>query len=423
MMFRKVGCSVALLVISGSAAASGFALIEQNGSGLGNSFAGGAASAEDASTIFYNPAGMSRLSGSQVTVAGSLIGPSAQFSNSGSTAATGRTLGGTPGDAGNWILVPNAYFAMELNPKTRIGLGINSPFGLQTQYDSNWVGRFQAMNSKIRTINLNPSVSYQLNDAVSLGAGLNYQHINAELSSMKSFGAFGEGPSSMTGSDSAWGYNLGALFETGSGGRVGFSYRSAIRYQLSGNAYTASALPLPGTNVFTPVTANIKTPDTLSLSYFTALNEKWDVMTDLTRTGWSNFNELRIVQASTGATLALTPENWKDTWRVSLGGNYHYSDAWMIRAGAAYDQSPVADAYRTARIPDGNRTWLSLGGQYKPGKQDTVDFGYAHLFVSNVPINNNTGAAGTPSSATVGNLVGTYANSVDILSVQYGHNF
>lgn len=422
-MLKKIGCSAALLVISGSAAASGYALIEQNGSGLGNAFAGGAASAEDASTIFYNPAGMSRLSGKQVTVAASMIGPSVQFSNTGSTAAAGRPLGVPPGDAGNWVYVPNGYFSMELNPDLHVGLGVNSPFGLKTQYSDNWVGRFQAMNSKIKTINLNPSASYRLNDTVSLGAGLNYQHINAELSSIKNIGGLTEGLSNMTGSDSAWGYNLGALFDIGSGGRVGLSYRSAIRYRLTGNAYTASSVPVPGTNTFVPVTANIKTPDTLSLSYFRTLNDKWDLMTDLTRTGWSNFNELRILQASTGATLALTPENWKDTWRVSLGGNYHYSEAWMVRMGAAYDQSPVADAYRTARIPDGDRTWLSLGGQYKPGKQDTVDFGYAHLFVSNVPINNSTGAAGTPSAATVGSLVGTYSNSVDILSVQYGHNF
>lgn len=427
MMFNKtvVSCAVAgaMLVMAGSAAASGFALIEQSGSGLGNAFAGGAASAEDASTIFYNPAGMSRLSGTQITVAGSYIGPSAQFTNTGSTGATGRPLGGATGDAGSWAFVPNAYLAMELNAKTRIGLGINAPFGLQTQYDPNWVGRFQAVKSKLQTINLNPSVSYQLNDAVSIGGGLNYQQIKAELTSIKSFGGLGEGLSNMNGSDAAWGYNLGAMFATGAGGRIGVSYRSAIQYKLTGNAYIASVLPIPGTNVSIPVSANIKPPDTLSVSYFNTLDDKWDVMADLTRTGWSNFNELRIIQVSTGATIALTPENWKDTWRVSVGSNYHYNEAWTARIGVAYDQSPVPDAFRTARIPDADRTWLSVGGQYKPSKSDAIDFGYAHLFVSNSNISNNTGAAGTASTATVGNLVGSYKNSVDIFSVQYAHGF
>lgn len=417
MMFGKIGGSVALLVISGSAAASGFALIEQSGSGLGNAFAGGAASAEDASTIFYNPAGMSRLSGKQIVVADSMIRPSAQFSDAGSVAAAGRPFGGATGDAGGWVSVPNGYFSMELNQKMHVGLGINAPFGLQTQYDPNWVGRFQAVSSKIQTINLNPSASYQVNDKVSVGAGLNYQHINAELSSIKNIGGLAEGLSSMKGSDSAWGYNLGALFDTGSGGRLGVSYRSSIRYTLQGNSYTSSPIPLPGTNVFTPISASLKTPDTLSVSYFRTLGDKWDVMTDVTRTGWSSFNELRIVQASNGSTLAVTPENWKNTWRVSLGGNYHYSECWTARMGLAYDQSPVADAYRTARIPDANRTWLSIGGQYNPNKQDALDFGYAHLFVNSASINQNQAAAGA------GNLVGTYANSGDILSLQYAHNF
>jgi long-chain fatty acid transport protein len=418
VMFKKTiisGAVAALLLMAGSAAASGFALIEQSGSGLGNAFAGGAASAEDASTIFYNPAGMSRLSGRQLVVAASAIRPSMQFTNTASTPPISRPLGGATGDAGRWALVPNGYFAMEVNPKTRIGLGINAPFGLQTQYDPNWVGRFQAVNSKLQTLNLNPAVSYQMNDQLSVGGGLNYQQIKAELSSIKSFGALGEGMSTMNGSDAAWGYNLGALFDIGTGGRVGVSYRSSIQYQLAGNAYTASVLPIPGTNVLMPVTARIKTPDTLSISYFTVLNDKWDLMADLTRTGWRNFNELRIVSASTGATIALTPENWKDTWRVSAGGNFHYNERWTARAGVAFDQSPVSDQFRTARIPDGDRTWLSVGGQYKPNKQDAFDFGYAHLFVKNANINQNPAGAG--------NLVGTYANSVDILSVQYAHSF
>src|SRR5450759_4709410 len=167
MIFKRTRISGlvagAMLVMSGSAMASGFALIEQSGSGLGNAFAGGAASAEDASTIFYNPAGMSRLSGKQIVVAGSMIKPSAKFSDTGSTPAALQTANnGNGGDAGSWSLVPNAYFVMDVNPKTRVGLGINAPFGLQTQYDANWMGRFQAMKSKIQTTNLNPSVSLSL---------------------------------------------------------------------------------------------------------------------------------------------------------------------------------------------------------------------------------------------------------------------
>lgn len=425
MKFRKtaVGWSVAgaMLVMAGCAAASGFALIEQSGSGLGNAFAGGAASAYDASTIFYNPAGMSRLSGRQITVSGSMIGPSAQFSNAGSVAAAARPLGSAPGDAGSWALVPNAYFAMEVNPKMHVGLGINAPFGLKTEYQAGWMGRFQALKSSVETINLNPSLSWRVTDALTLGAGVNYQRIRAGLTSAQSFGPLGEGVSNMSGSDAAWGVNLGALMDMGNGGRLGIAYRSSVNYQLSGTLVVTSPAGVAVLN--RPVIANMKMPDTLSLSYFRDLGNQWDVMADLTRTGWSNFSELRIVDAGTGAARSLTPENWSNTWRVALGGNYHYNDQWTARMGVAYDQAGVSDAFRTARIPDANRTWLALGGQYKPTKSSAVDFGYAHLFVNNSSINNNTGATGAASTATVGRLVGTYKNSVDIFSVQYAHSF
>lgn len=426
MIFKKtvISWSVAgaMWVMAGGASASGFALIEQSGSGLGNAFAGGAASAEDASTIFYNPAGMSRLSGTQVTVAGSAIKPSAQFSNTASGNATlgARPLGTATGDAGSWAVVPNAYVSMELNSKTHIGLGINAPFGLQTEYQPGWIGRFQALKSSVETLNLNPSVSYQATDSLTLGGGLSYQKIRAGLTSAQNFGA-GEGLSKMTGSDEAWGANLGALLDMGGGGRIGVAYRSSIHYKLSGTLVVTS--PTGALALNRPVTADMKMPDTLSFSYFRALGNQWDVMADLTRTGWSKFNELRIVDAGTGATRSVTPENWRDTWRVSTGANYHYNEAWTARVGLAYDQSPVTDAFRTARIPDADRTWLSLGGQYKPDKGSAIDFGYAHLFVNNATISNSTGAGGTASIPTVGNLIGTYANSVDIFAVQYGHQF
>lgn len=388
----------AMLAISGTAAASGFALIEQSASGLGNAYAGGAAGAEDASTIFFNPAGMSRLSGKQVVVAVHAIKPSAKF--------TGTGLPGTDmgGDAGSLALVPNAYFAMEVGSAAHIGLGINAPFGLQTEYDSQWVGRVHAIKSKIETINLNPSVAFQVNDALSIGAGINYQHIRGELTSF----AGGAGTSTVKGNDSAWGYNLGVLYNVNPQTRLGFAYRSAIDYTMSGDV-TFSAAPAGNG----PVTLAIKMPDSFSVSMFHALDEKWDVMGDLTRTGWGTFKQLDVIR-STGATLMSVPENWEDTWRVSIGANHHYSEQWTSRVGLAYDQAPVPDAFRTARIPDNDRTWLSLGGQYKLSKESVINFGYAHLFVKNSSIN---------STITAPALVGSYSNSVDILSAQYTYSF
>ena len=395
MIFKQtmVSWSVAgaLLVVSGSVAASGFALIEQNASGLGNAFAGGAASAEDASTVFFNPAGMSRLSGKQIVVAGHLITPSAKF-----TSASGVASGG---DAGGTAFVPNGYFAMELKPNLRVGLGVNAPFGLQTEYDSGWIGSSQAIKSKIETININPSVAYQVNDALSVGLGLDYQHIKGELS----YDLGVPGLVVVTGTDNAWGYNFGGLFNINPTTRIGAAYRSAISYKLSG---TVASSAING-----PVTLDVKVPDTLSLSGIHQYSDKWDVMADVTFTGWSSFKKVDVVDGA-GVSLSGNPtiENWKDTVRVSVGTTHHYNEKWSARGGFAYDQAPVSDAFRTARIPDNNRIWLALGGQYKSSAASVIDFGYAHLFVKDSTIN----------SAPV---VGTYKNKVDILSAQYTYNF
>lgn len=424
----------ALLAMSGNAAASAFALIEQS-SGLGNAFAGGAAGAEDATTIFFNPAGMSRLSGKQVSVAASFIQPSIKFSDTGSAGAAFQTAGGNGGDAGGLSVLPNTYIVMEIEPALRFGLGINAPFGLQTQYDPTWVGRFQAIDSQIKTINLNPSLAYQMNDKVSLGAGLNYQQINGNLTSAVNYSAAAfaaggagllgvvgtnkEGVSAMTGSDSAWGYNFGALFNVTPDTRVGLAYRSKITYTLNG---TINFSNVPTALAASPTVANgnvnlpITMPDTFSISGFHQLNDKWDLMADATRTGWGVLQQLQITRTN-GAAVQTTQENWKNTWRVSLGSTYHYNEQWLSRVGVAYDQTPVTDTYRTARIPDNNRTWLAFGGQYKVSAASKVDFGYAHLFVKDTTIANNQSATGA------GNLVGTYSNSVDILSVQYAYSF
>jgi len=452
MVFKKtVVCwsvASALLMMAGGAAASGFALIEQSASGMGNAFAGGAAVAEDASTIFFNPAGMSRLNGKQIAVAAHAIKPSAKFAGTaGTSLAPFQTAGiGNGGDAGGWALVPNAYFAMEVNPQTRIGLGLNAPFGLQTNYDANWMGRFQGIKSKIQTINLNPSVSYQVSDAVSLGAGLNYQHISGELSGMTNYPASvyakvlaagagaaaaaaaaapfanAQGVNTLTGSDSAWGYNLGALFNLSPQTRVGVAYRSRIKYNLSGTvSFAGVPAALAASFPVQAVTLAITMPDSFSLSAFHQVDDKWDVMADATWTGWSVFQQLNVLRTNGTPLGTATPENWKDTWRVAVGSNYHYNESWTARMGVAYDQAPVSDQFRTVRIPDNNRFWLSLGGQYKPSKESAFDFGYSHLFVSSSTLNQS--AAANPDLAGKGYLVGSYNNSVDILSMQYTHNF
>lgn len=409
MMFRKIVVCLSIVsvlsTVSGGAIASGFALLEQNASGMGNAYAGAAAVAEDASTIYFNPAGLSRLSGKQVVVAAHAIRPSVKFSGTG---LAGTDMGG---DAGSLAYVPNGYFAMEVNQDVRVGLGVYVPFGLQTEYTSTWVGRAHAIKSKIETINLNPSLSYRLNDSISLGAGLNYQRIRGILTSNVD-----PTPSisTLSGSDGAWGYNLGALISVVPQTRIGLAYRSGIKYDIRGQAsLTAPLAALSG-----PASLSLKMPASFSAGMFHQIDNEWDVMADAAWTGWGTFKELRVLDAA-GAVIQLVPENWRDTWRLAAGGNFHHNGQWTSRIGVSYEQTPVPDAFRTARIPDENSRGIAFGVQYRPDRYSSFDLGYTHLFMNNASINSTaaTSVAATPA------LVGTYRNSADILSVQYTYSF
>jgi len=396
--------------------ASAFALIEQSASGMGNAYAGAAAAADDASTIFYNPAGMSLLPGGMQLSAGlALINLSAKFSDSGSTPGAGpRPLGNNGGNAGGLSAVPNVYFAMDLAPDWKVGVGVSVPFGLKTEYDPNWVGRFQAIKSDISTLNINPSVSYKLNPKVSLGFGLNYQSIDAEFTNAINLGASEETADIKAKDNSGWGFNLGAMFQVAPDTRLGVSYRSAIKYHLTGTATFSSNFPFASADVNT----DIKLPDSASIAVQHRLNPDWTLLADVSRTGWSKIKDLTI-NLDSGGQLSSTPENFKNTWRVAVGAVHRYNDAWSMKMGLAFDQTPVNDTDRTARLPDNNRLWLSFGGQYKLSKDGTLDFGYAHLFIKDAPINQLNP---TPP-ANNGQLVGTYKGSVDIFGAQFAYRF
>jgi long-chain fatty acid transport protein len=387
--------------------AAGFALIEQNASGLGNAYAGAAAVAQDASTVYFNPAGMTLLPDRQLVLVGHLIRPKMEFSGTAVDAFGQSVSGNQGGDAGDWALVPNVYFAYRLTPDVHLGLGLNSPFGLKTEYDSDWIGRFQAIKSEVKTVNLNPSIAYQANDSLSLGAGFNIQRAEATLTNRISFLA----PTShieIDGDDYGWGFNLGALWQVNPSTRVGLAYRSEIDFTLEGSA-TLTNFPRPSG----PVSADLTTPASASLSLFHKLSPKWDLLADVTWTGWSSFDELRIMRDD-GTELSKTPENWEDILRYSLGATWHMSDKLSLRGGIAYDEAPVSDVDRTPRIPDGARTWLAVGGQYRLSEKSALDFGYAHLFV------NDPGLQSTGGGTT---LSGEYDSQVDILSAQYTHSF
>jgi long-chain fatty acid transport protein len=443
---------------AGQAGAAGFALIEQNASGLGNAYSGQAAAAEDASTIWFNPAGMTRIGGRQAVGALNIIKPSAKFSNNGSTAPTlgppvpaplqnlGYPVGGNGGDAGDWAVVPNGYLSWEIMPNQLwLGLGINAPFGLTTEWDNGWVGRFHALKSEVMTININPSIAWKVNEMFSVGAGINAMYLDAELTNSVAYRAAAiatnnagiiaavpagtEGVAKVKADDWGWGWNVGAMINFTPATRLGLSYRSTVDFDLRGDvsfndrpAALASVLPNSG------VRADVKLPDSFSAALSHTMN-RWQFLADYTWTGWDSIKDLSIYRTgSTTCCLTSTPLNFKDSWRVGLGVNYQLNAEWKLRGGIAYDKTPVQDQYRTPRLPDEDRTWLAAGAQWTLSKTLALDFGLAYLFVSdassNLPNQEPASAipAGFPNSPR-GTLVGNYSADVWIISGQVRWNF
>jgi long-chain fatty acid transport protein len=422
---KRILLSFVVLATPVISQAAGFALIEQSGSGMGNAYAGAAAIAEDASTIFFNPAGMTYIQGTQAVGALHLIKPNAKFDNEGSVRALPRPLGGEGGNAGDLAFVPNFFFKMDLTDAVKVGLGVSAPFGLTTEYDKDWLGRFQGIKSELKTININPAIAFKVNDQLSLGFGLSAMYAEAELTSAVNIGA-AERNLKIEGDDWGFGFNLGAIYQATADTRFGVAYRSKVKQELEGKAKSnfTGLNAIPTRTLNTDITAETSLPESLSISAFSRLNDTWDLMGDVTWTRWSRFEELRIVRDNgTNSTLGLTPENWENTMRYSVGLNYRYSDAIKLRAGLAYDEEAISKEFRTVRIPGNDRKWLALGAGWQATPSTKFDIGYAHLFISDTKVDDDQRVPVPPSPVGRGRVKGEYEGSVDILSLQLTHNF
>jgi long-chain fatty acid transport protein len=424
--------------------ASGFALLEQSASRLGTAFAGTGAAADDATTMFFNPAGLVYLGEAQALLIPSAVEITSEFHDRGSTAGLGQPLGNNGGDAGGWNFVPSAYASTPIGSaeKWAIGIGLNAPFGLKTEYDDGWVGRFQALKSEIKTINVNPTIAYRVSDAVALGFGVSYQRIDAELTNAVNYTpvvlqASGlvvpglEGDARVEGDDTGWGFNVGAMFELSPATRIGIAYRSSIDYEVAGTATfqpatsasgtvnaIISAVSAPGGPLADgPVVVDLELPDSALVSLYQRIGDRFELLADVAWTGWSSVQELRVVREG-GTTLSVTPELWDDTWRFALGGAFAYTSKLKFRAGVAYDQTPVSDATRTPRLPDVNRFWLAIGTHWQQSEMISMDFAYAHLFSDDVPLNQTGG-----NPLLYGSLVGEQSSDIDIVGVQVNVRF
>ena len=434
----KLMSALILAVVSGATYASGFQLMEQNASGIGNAFAGSAAVGENASTIYYNPAAMTRLQAHEISAGLVALKPSLRFKDQGSS--VGLLDGaGNGGDAGDWAYVPNVYAAWAVNKDIYLGLGISSPFGLKSDYKDRWLGAAQSQLYEVKTININPSLAWRATDKVSLGFGLNWQKVDVKYDRLA--GAYALGPLQLDRitakarfDDDAWGWNVGVLFELSPAMRVGLSYRSRIKYHTSGDIKLHSDDSAVGNTTLAALTAmgaqssikgNITLPDSFIISVAQNLSNRWEMLGDLSWTGWSSIPKFDLIRTSgvlNGTQAQRLATNLRHTWRIALGANYKYNDQWKLKYGIAYDQTPVKRSEtRLVQLPDNDRLWLSFGTQWMPNKGSRLDLGLSYLYVRDTKINKlvNTSSQGYEG----GRVTGKYDGSLWVFGAQYSQAF
>jgi long-chain fatty acid transport protein len=431
--------------------AGGFAATEIGAAGLGNAYAGGAAVAADAATIYWNPAGMTRMSGHNGAASVVLLNPSYEFqSPQNATNALGvpiEPLGANGGDAGQTLLLPSLFYTHSVSDRLKVGIDLVVPFSLDTEYDSFWVGRYYAVKSELLTYDINPAIAYRLNDRWSLGAGISAQYLDVELNRAVDFGwintynAYGltpglpstpaaDGTEQVSGDDWGYGFNLGVLLELSENTRFGLSYRSKVKHSIDGRTvftYPATA-PTIGTVsglVNQDVKFDIDLPATVSVSSYHRIGQ-WAIRGDVTWTQWSTLDELRIDYANPGVADEVTTLQWDDTLRFSVGLTWFYDDKRTWHAGLAFDQSPVSSpALQTPIIPDEDSRWLSLGGSWKLDENWGLDFGGAYMWTTDDPeINKTTATLPARNENTFrGNLKGSFDAAAYVLGVQINRNF
>lgn len=405
-----IGAAAAVVVFLSApppAGAAGFQLQEQTASGLGLAYSGMSAAAQDAGTAFWNPATMPLLKGTHFAAAAHFVDTSFEFDSAGST----YDAFGDGGDAGDGSWVPALYAMTSLSPQLSVGLAVNAPFGLVTDWEHPWAGEFHAVKSEVETLNFNPSAAYLINERVMIGAGVSYQQLDATLTT----GVTPEIPEALgklEGDDWAFGWNVGALFLIDDATRIGVTYRSRIDYTIEGDlTFDHPALAPNNANV----RADLELPETVSvgLSYEFAGGAR--VLADYTWTGWDSIQSLNVLEETTGAPITATVLEFDNSWRAGIGAEYPLTAQWLVRAGVAYDKSPVQDEFRTPKLPDEDRQWLAIGARYSPNARWAIDMGYAHLWVDEASSNL------TPSGPVPGTLVGEYDSSSDIFGVQVSY--
>lgn len=425
--------ALAVSSASGYALANGLAINEQSVSGMGTSFAGRSSSAQDASTIYGNPAGMSRL-GREVSLGGAYIHAKIDIKDASGRYATGQPVqGSNDGDMVPNSVVPFGYFVTPVDDRLHFGLGVYVPYALISNYEHAFQGRYQGQASKVEVITIQPTVSYKITDKVSVGFGPTINRIEGKLNSNVNFGSTQDGQVKIDGDDTAYGFNVGLLADLTDDLTFGLTYHSKVTYKLKGNTEVtgANSQANPITNALVSrlngkydASLNITLPESSDASFTYRLNNDWTMYAGATWTRWSRLKSIDVENEGTpnlpvlGSPLATVSEElkWKDTWSYAVGAAYQLNPQWVLRAGMAIDPTPADNGDRNVRIPVGDRKTFSVGAGWSPTKDMTIDVAYAYLWEDDVSINR-------PATATKAGYSAKYDNSAHGLGAQLTYRF
>jgi len=401
------------------AAAAGFMVRENSAESVGTVFSGDASRADEAETAFANPAGMVRFARPEVEIGAAVAFPTIRFSGSATAAGTIPIQGTQGGQAGQAGVIPNFYVVAPLSDSLFAGHAVTAPFGLQDNYTSMFVGRYQGIKTFVLSGDINPNIAWKVNDKVSIGAGISAQWLKVEQSAaipqfLIARAAVPDAFFLFNGHDWAIGYNAGILLQPNDTTRLGFTYRSGIAHNLSGSLdFTNAVIPL----VSGPAKGSgFNLPGTAAMSLTHDFTPQWTASAGMQYNQWSS---LKTVAVTSGSNPPLSEqEHYRNSWMFSAGGAYHVTSSLSLRAGAGWDESPVTPHFRTVGVPDANRYMIGVGAGYVFAPGVDVDFGYSHYWAADSADVNSSVNSIDPFTGAVA-LTGDYHNHLDYLALSF----
>jgi long-chain fatty acid transport protein len=412
-----------LVAIPTTSLAAAFAVNEQSITYLGNAYAGTSSAVQDASTSYYNPAGLSYLAKKQLVVSGAYNHPHINLYDATATNSAGDVVtGANPSKPSANIFVPGLNAAYKVNKRVALGFSLVELFATDIKYEGNSIARYMATTTKINTIDISPSIGVMLHKKLHVGAALDFMKINMNLSSDVAWGdtgseALGYVNTYMNGW--SYGYHIGVLYVPNKKVRMGLVYFSRFSPNLQGNVYSAQTLDF-GTPRPTYVTSNFSLPDRLNYSITTNFTRKLIGMAEVEWTHWSRLRTVTLKYNSTARPGTIVFD-FKNTWRFSLGGDYNFTRNFAMKLGLAYDQTPVNNSHISVRVPENDRYIIGVGMRYKLHRMLSVVGAYSHVFMRTFSISETAATESLNSSPNVANvktLNGTFNNSADIFGLQ-----